>query len=458
MNYRIERFAGLNQSTDEHQIDGRYAPEARNVDIRDGNLCVSSGYQPYTASHLPGGIGSLAVYYQRTSTGLRVRLVAVNAAGVYEWAGNQWVVRHSGAGEAAASALNYQYNGEDILLLADGVRGVLQWDGGNIMTPLPGAPAKFSQLALHYERIWGSGIADEPDSVYWSRAFEPNDWSGDPSNPDAAGGVVNIPTFNGGRVIALRTLFNDVLVFKDDDLYRVVGTYPGNYEVVRVHGIVGPIAPKTIVNAGDLCYFLSKDGLCAYNGISAKPLNDRRAKRFFERINPAAAMNACAAVHRDVLYLAAPMGASTRNDGVLEMDLTTGGCMERDGIPAQYFLSLQDKLLFAGDDGLIYQYGVGTTRNGAPIIAWWRTPWIDLNHPSREKYVESVSMFASGMMRLGFETDRGEIERTYNLGTTERPVRLRLNGHGKRFRLTINNVAGSRFQIRGGLDITLDDL
>ena len=457
MFFGIDRFMGLNQSADEHRVGVRYAPEARNVDVSDGSLTVSKGYEALIPEGVPGGIGSLGAYFRRDANGgLNARVLAANAKGFYEWTGTQWAARYLSDGSPRVCFLNVQYEGEDMLLAADAERGALIWDGA-AMGPIPNLPARFSQLTLHYERIWGSGVGAEPDNVYWSRAFDPSNWAGDPENPDGAGGVVSLPTYNGGRVIALRTLYGDVLAFKDDDLYRIVGTYPGNYEVARVHGIAGPIAPATIVDAGDRCYFLGRDGLCAYDGVSARLVGDRRAAAFFRGIDPASAVNACAARHRGKLYLAAPSTGSDHNDRVLELDLQGGGYMERDGIRADAFLPLGEDLLFAGEGGRICRYGHGDTLGGEPQHAWWRTPWMDLSRPGVEKYVSAVSTFASGTFRLLFETDEGEQARVIEAGETERPVRARIGRHGRRFRMTISNVGGSRFRIRGGLDIELEE-
>jgi len=325
------------------------------------------------------------------------------------------------------------------------------------VTEFEGGPEGLSLITLHYERIWGSGAAGMPDAVFYSRAFSPDDWSGDTENPESGGGEIQLPTFNGGRIVAIENLFDDVLVFKQRDIYRIVGTYPGNYEVVRVHGVVGPMAPDSIVGSGSMVYFLSGAGLCSYNGVSAAPLSRQLAKRFYERINREKANLACAAIHEGRLYLAAPLDGAQVNNSVLEMDLSSGALMERTGITATAFAGNGEELLFAGGDGLVYRYGSGMDYNGAAIEAYWRTPWTDLGNQTYEKYLDSLYLTASGLLEVLVETDRHAKSYRLDIGAQEKPVRLKLCGHGKRFRLTLRNVNGSQLHLRGGLQVTVDD-
>ncbi|MEG1515255.1 MAG: hypothetical protein RSD95_10255 [Clostridia bacterium] len=453
MEYVIEKFAGLNQAADELSVAPKYAAEAENVDTEGGALRVGNGNRAFVHTALTGGIGTLAAFYQRVNGVTTPRLIAVNALGIYEWRENSWQARFAQAGSNDASAINYQVKGTDVLLVADGKRPVLTWDGGPQMTALAGCDRAFAQLALNYERIWGAGLAGEPDSVYWSRAFDPSNWTGDALNPDAGGGVLQIPTWNGGSVEAIRALFGDVLVFKDEDLYRIVGTYPGNYEVVKVHGVVGPVAKNSIVSTGSACYFLAKEGLCVYNGVSVAPVGDELAKGVFARINQAAIAGACAAFYRGKLHLALPLDQATSNNAILEIDPARGTYLLSTGVSVTCLLPFGDALLMTGGDGTIDAYAQGETRAFGVTRAFWRTPWSDLGRPGIDKRVESVSMFARGNIVLTLLTDAGKVKREMRLGKRMRPVTVPLGVNGRRFTLTIENAAGADFEIAPGLSV-----
>ncbi len=455
MDIRIERFMGLSQSVDEMITPATHAVEAQNVSTESGRLTVASGYRSYGAAQLSGGIGTLAAFYQRSEGVLAKRLVAVNQERISTLSDGTWRTIYEGAGSERASHINYQQNGEDILLMGDGVRPVLKWDGGEQMVALSGCERKFGHLTLHYERVWGSGLQTEPDAVYWSRAFNPEDWTGDEDNPDAGGGVVLIPTWNGGSVKAIKTLFNDVLVFKDDDLYRIVGTYPGNYEVARVHGVVGPVAPMSIAWAADACYFLGRSGLCAYNGVTVSGVGGGEVKSVFERVNPLAANGAVSAIYRDKLFLALALDGAQSNNAVLEVDLKRGTYLIKTGLEARCFLPFDDELLMADGSGRVFVYGVGDTYAGQKIDAFWRAPWQTLNG-KRGRFAE-LAMFASGTMDIVLETDESRVMRRVRLGERMRPVRVPLGGRGRRYCLTIKNVDGGRFTVAPGLTVSVEE-
>ena len=74
-----------------------------------------------------------------------------------------------------------------------------------------------------------------------------------------------------------------------------------------------------------------------------------------------------------------------------------------------------------------------------------------------EKYLDSLYLIGSGTLEAVLETDRHRQVCRLNLGAQERPARIKLQGHGRRFRLTLRNVDGSAFHLRDGLQITMDD-
>ena len=52
-----------------------------------------------------------------------------------------------------------------------------------------------------------------------------------------------------------------------------MGTYPGEYEHVRLYSAVGSIARDTIVDAGNMAFFLDKSGIYVYDGMQASPIS-----------------------------------------------------------------------------------------------------------------------------------------------------------------------------------------
>lgn len=448
---RISEFRGLDQSTDELSIGEAFSPDMQNVDCEDGALRVMRGSKKYMQEAVPGGIHSLAALYSRSAP----RLLAGNENGIWCYQDGAWS-QISAAACDRLTFLNYTHNGEDIVLLAGG-GPLLMWDGQGMAKEVDGAPTGLRHLALHYERVWGGGIVDEPDTVYWSRAYNPTDWSTDSKIPEAGGGFVLVPTFNGGRVRGIKNFFNDVVVFKDQDIFRIYGTYPGNYEVVRVHGVVGPVAERTVVPWGDRVYFLAQEGLCVYDGVRAQPVDKGRMRKFFAGIDfERARKTACAAFYGDRLCLALPEGDSGHNNVVLEVDVRRDVWMLRRGLRVEDFLPWEGKLLFADGSGHVLAYDEGDSYDGEPIHAYWQSKWMHFNKLGVNKRAGEIRMLGSGKVMLSQETEQSRHMRTVNLGEGLRLRRAPLRGTGRQLRLRMENLDGQPFHLRGGIEWSME--
>ena len=65
------------------------------------------------------------------------------------------------------------------------------WDGSSAaLTPLPavmgGEEVRIERLTLIYERLWGAVTAGEPDRIYWSDTFAPDNWELNAAEPKPA--------------------------------------------------------------------------------------------------------------------------------------------------------------------------------------------------------------------------------------------------------------------------------
>lgn len=449
----IEKFTGIDQSTDEAGLAKGASPDTQNMACDGGILSTAKGFAKYPLPQAPGAIRTLMKYYRRNANGSKDSfLLCATDIAVYVYNSTcGWNALCQNRQSGYYDFINYQWTGEDIIIFANGVDSVLMWTGYESAHVLAGGPMEFASLCLHYERVWGAGVKGWPDRVYYSKAFDPSDWS---THEEA--GYIEIPTWNGGSVLALKTLYNDVAVFKDYDVYRIYGTYPGNYEVTRVHGITGPIARRSIVQAGDIVYFLGAGGLCGYDGTRAVPLGDRKLVRFFDDMNREYAKHACAAVCGDKVYLALPEGnAATCNNAVVEYDTRNGTYMIRRGFRVDTFLEYEGKVLFANDTGYIYEYGVGNTYDGVAIESWWKTPVFDMMAKNVTKASAMIYAAArgagmaggTGTIRIKADFDGKVKEKQFTLPQGMGNMRFPIRNRGRRMQFTFSNVEGSSFSI-----------
>ena len=449
--FKINNFAGgLNQSADDSLLSVNQSRDAQNVDVSSGTLKTISGYSKYISTAAPAGITRLMKFYKNnTSTGaVTSYLLAATATAIYYWTGSAWTALATGLTSGDWDYFNYQIGTTDVVIMGNGADTMKKWDGTTFAN-LGGNPPNMKSVTLHSERIWGTGVKATPNSVYYSdtigdKHLGPENWTG---GEDAAG-VVNVPTWDGGVCIGVSNIFSDLVIFKTNNISRIVGTYPSVYEVKQVYSSVGAIAEKTIVSGNDRAFFLSKDGLYYYNGVSAYPLLGDMAKDVV--INPSYAKNAVSIIHKNVLYCAFPDGNSTTNNAVFVYDLLNKNLMIWRGLAVTDFMEYEDKLLFTNSAGYVYTMDDSATSfDGTNINAYWETPWQDLDAFRVTKTADTLYFYAkgNGVLRVDIAFDGKTKTKTVTLSPSGKLHSLSLNLEGRKFKMKFSNVSGSRFEL-----------
>ena len=445
--FKINNFAGgLNQSADESLLSVNQSRDAQNVDVSSGTLKTISGYSKYIATAAPAGITRLMKFYKNnTSTGaVTSYLLAATATAIYYWTGSAWSALATGLTSGDWDYLNYQISSTDVIIMGNGADVMKKWDG-TTFSNLGGTPPVAKSISLHAERLWATGVKAYPNTVYYSDDLNPENWTG---GEDAAGEVY-LPTWDGGVCIGVSNIFSDLVIFKTNNIFRVVGTYPSVYEVKQVYSSVGAIAEKTIVSGNDRAFFLSKDGLYYYNGVSAYPLLGDMAKDVV--INPSYAKNAVSIIHKNVLYCAFPEGNSTANNAVFVYDLLNKNLMIWRGIAVTDFMEYEDKLLFTDSTGYVYTMDDNAaTFDGTNISAYWETPWQDLDAFRVTKTADTLYFYAkgNGIMRVDVTFDGKTKTKNVTLSPSGKLHSLSLNLEGRRFKMKFSNVSGSNFELK----------
>lgn len=444
--FKIKNFAGgLNQALDDSALAVNQSRNAQNVDVSSGTLKVIGGYSKYVSNPLPAAVTRLMKFYKNNTTTGAVTsyLLAATATAIYYWTGSAWTALATGLTSGDWDYLNYQISSTDVIIMGNGADVMKKWDG-TTFSNLGGTPPVAKSISLHAERLWATGVKAYPNTVYYSDDLNPENWTG---GEDAAGEVY-LPTWDGGVCIGVSNIFSDLVIFKTNNIFRVVGTYPSVYEVKQVYSSVGAIAEKTIVSGNDRAFFLSKDGLYYYNGVSAYPLLGDMAKDVV--INPAYAKNAVSIIHKNVLYCAFPDGNSTVNNAVFVYDLLNKNLMIWRGIAVTDFMEYEDKLLFTDSTGYVYTMdGNAVTFDGTNINAHWETPWQDLDAFRVTKTADTLYFYAkgNGIMRVDVTFDGKTKTKSVTLSPSGKLHSLSLNLEGRRFKMKFSNVSGSRFEL-----------
>ena len=149
---------------------------------------------------------------------------------------------------------------EEILLLTDGVNPAAKYNG-TTYTQITHANAptdpKFSSAFANH--LWLAGDPAEPFNIYFSAPNADTDF--DPAN---GAGVINI----GFTVTQMKAFRNQLYVFGQNQIKRIIGDNYSNFTVENVTNDLGCVAPDTVVEFGGDIIFLGPDGIRPISGTS----------------------------------------------------------------------------------------------------------------------------------------------------------------------------------------------
>lgn len=474
----IPGFTGLDQSRGIHNSDLSTSPDAMNFVSRYGFLRTHHGVSARFPALPSACTGVRQAFFRNPDTQLDSSfLIAYGGGKVYALKNGAWVQLGEGFATDQWSGVNYRHEENDWYVMTNGTNPLKYWDGRSaslqdIVPKQGGEPIVFEHLTLLYERLWGAVYPAQPDRIYWSESFEPDNWEVNFDLPDAGGGFVDVATFDGSRIRAIVAAFDDVLIFKDKSMHRLNGTYPGEFNLTQVYGSEGTLAHGTIVHTSDRLYFLGSEGLCVYDGMTVSSfshIGDRRLREVWKRINKPEIEKARACIYDDTLYLTLPLDGSTENSHVIEYSLKDGtySMMDYAGISDWLiYREGQDETLICLIGSQLYRYDAGTNYCGQAINAYWLSPEITLGTLTTKKKVgriylsvttQSLDVSEEPEIRLTLMSGNKERTKTIRLKNGSNILRQRIKVRGRSFRFRIENVNGNPLTINRGMEITLEE-
>lgn len=320
-----------------------------------------------------------------------------------------------------------------------------------------------SSLELYHDRLWAAGDPENVSRLYWScaagegRTIE--DWVSDDYDADASGGHVDVGTADGDKIVALKAMTDCLLIFKVNSVWRLYGNRPSNYTIERISEEIGAYDDAEVITRYGTPYWLTKNGIfyCdGTNAISADSDVDYLHDLFWH-INGTARRSACCVPALRKLFFNVYSDEIGRF--VLTRDLVTGSYLAANGANVVDIATASDEALFLTDQGAVISRGESTNKltaygsdNGLSAI--WRSQVIDLGGLHALKQVATLWFRASGgRIRFTVKTDRGEsrfdvVPDEMQTSVVRLPIAM---AEARTIQFTIENVAGSRFRIEGGI-------
>lgn len=473
----IPFFTGIDQSRGIHGSDVGSSPDAQNFISRFGFLRTTYGTSVYLAA-LPSSCSRIFQAFFKGTTDIVSKLIAAGGGKLYAYntTTTAWDIIGTGFTSNDWDAVSYRYETTDWIIFFNGKDSAQYWTGTGSVSPLTvtqgGDAIVVSQIVMLHERLWGAVDATNPDRIYWSESFDPTNWDLNYTLPDEGGGFLDIPTFDGSRIRSIAPALGDVLVFKDRSMHRIVGTYPGEFQLVNVYGDEGTLAHRTAIRTADKVFFLGVDGLCVYNGTSVATLaslGDRKAKGIWARVNQSYVSGACAALCDDVIYIALPLDASTANSHVVEYNIQDGtySLVACAGITDWMMLKEgQKETLLVLVGAQMYRYDSGATILGSDIAAYWNSPEITLGTLSSRKSTGRLYMSinatshdvgADPSIKVTFTSGDKTRTKIIPLKSGANEIRTRIKIRGRSFRFKIENQNGDAITINRGMEIAVEE-
>lgn len=483
--FTIPAPKGIYQAAGDTNISTDYAYRAHNIRTERGLLATSYG----TTRALPAlgePIETLTRFYRRTRPDDADVFVAGAGGKLYTYTmGTEgWIVRGEGYASNKWSYVTYEAveNGEtvDILILSNPLDGMVTIFGSDLRAEEKSltigedyADVKFAVLGRYAERIFGTGAPGYPDSVFYSRPYDPFNWTDVPETPELGGGVINQPTWDGDSFMALETFGGYLLAIKNRTVFEIRGTDPSSFTITQAFGTDGPIEARTIQTDMQTMFFLAQSGIGMYDGATLRLLSrDALYETMRMRMDNAQTL-ATAAMNDHVYYLALavrddPVDYVTENNIVVEFDTERGTFMLRRGMRVKDLYALGGKMYFTQADAPyeVLNYSDESARGylGMPMESLWQTPWMDLGkaYMKRDFVLRFTAEADEGDMpvELTVITDRKEKTKTVILQKQRKDYRVKIQTSGVRVMLRIRSNRAAGWRIFGGVQIeySLDEV
>lgn len=474
----MKQFSGMYTSGDGVNLNLKYATEAVNCDTRGGSLQpmtkgVSMGAVVVDGEPINKPIGTMMRLYRRFSETDNDVFVVVADGQVYYKLSTGWVKATLPAGHTITDNdmdfLSYEVNKEgsssptDVLLFTNNTDGMfcLYGDDWSISyVPIGITGYKLGAISRHYERIWGTNARDAsknllPDTLVYSQAYDPFNWTDDAIIVADDAGELDIPTWDGDAFLALKNYGSYLLTFKRSSVWRVLGTNPEDYVIKEQFG-GGLTLENSVAVDGYSVYMMGERGVMVYDGTEVRDFHHDVTKKIFERINADKVDCACAEFCKDTYYLALPLDGSAHNNAILEYNTQERSFNLRHGVSVTSFLRVFDTLYFtsATDPYVIYKLDGG---DALPLK--WVSSWQDLNAANVVK--SGFLVYASPEcsepfdLTITVDTEKKSKTKVYHVANGKYK-RIRLSNAGRRFRITFQTTTTKPWQMKAGVEIHME--
>ena len=287
-----------------------YCSLLQDVDLKyEGFLSKRPGIDFPIAESVPSE-GLRGIYeYKVAATKERFLIVTTSSGGFFTWN----FQTETWASLADISWMGSQLNGEDfmlnaelsgagnpsfawdfqtfatLLVIADGNRPPLKWQGVGPLENLGGSPPVTTYLATYKNRLCLAGDPEQPNLLSISGVGDPEDWIqlGAPIPDESTAILIFIAPDDGYGITGTLNMGEaGLLVSKDNALFMVYGSTRANISVTQINASIGAAVHNTMAYHNGVAYFINRNGVFALGqGGQPERISLPIQKTFDERID-----------------------------------------------------------------------------------------------------------------------------------------------------------------------------
>lgn len=475
--FSIPAPKGVYQAAGDTNVKPEYAYKAENMRTERGLLATAYGTsRAFPALGYP--IETFTRFYRRNRPDDPEVFVAAANGAIYTYTTGDagWVERKNGFHANVWSCVTYEAVEDeqtiDILLMTNAEDGMIAVYGSDLRVEAKAltigdnySAVKFAVLGRHAERIWGTGDPAYPDNIFYSRPYDPFNWTPVEETPELGGGMIQQPTWDGDEFIALEPFGGYLLAIKRNTIFEIRGTDPSSFTITQAYGTDGPLQARTICTDRLSMLFMTQGGLGMYDGSTLSLLSRDALYETMRMRMPGTEKKATACVCDHVYYLALCVRENetdvlTENNTVVEFDAERGTFMIRKGIRVKDFYALGGKVYFTRADDpyevLRYNDPESSSYLGAAMESVWETPWLDLGKQLKKSEFTLRFTADADVSDLPVEftivTDRKERKKVVAFHSKRKDYKVSIRNKGTRVKLRVaSHAKPAGWRIYGGI-------
>lgn len=425
---------GLNAQVSENLIADREASDLQNIQfVEAGGISKRFGYTQLgdDLSNNPRGMGT----YVDTSASRYLCTIDGTTLKYLKDTSTTWASATGSTFTADKTITFTQVRG--ILYIWNGTEGGTTFNGSACSRPGTMPKAKFGIFYKSYH--FAAGVDGQLNRVYISVSTDGGDFTNASTTlndstevPGATvfsgtgANFVDIDKDDGDKITGLSTFQDSIIIFKERSIHQLTLDTSGTPSVALVTRSMGCVAHKSIDNAENDVFFLSRRGVFVL-GNEPQFFSSIRTNELSSRINPRmkliseTSFGLCTALYYDYKYhLAVPEGGTTSNNILWTYDrrFLAWANTETLSLNAESFTvmvdsSSREKLVFtSANSAKVFQVTQAYNDNNSAIDAFWTSKAFDNGDFDIEKrwlYVDLQFRRVSGQIDISIFTDNDEL-------------------------------------------------